>query len=540
MSKLDQEEYNVEGKPIQLHKLDVEGLAKYLMDNKVRTTQGKLIMPLHEGHLEVLGDPARYKVLACGRRWGKTLITSLIALSVLMQVNRRVWVVAPDYGLAEKVFRELYNILVTQLKLIKPGKTGGGRARYQKGDYYLQTPWGSVLEAKSMENPDSLAGEANDLVIVDEAALNGNVDDIWMQMIQPTLMDKEGSAVFISTPRGKNGFYSLFKYGQVGMAQRSGKLEIEIDEETGVSNDMSDWSSFQRTSYDNPLLASNQEKSKEEVDAAYRRAVLAGKVTKFKQEYLADFEAVADSCFPGFVIETNDKNKAANVVDYKWHPDEGPIFAACDHNFAKPASTIFAQVNKYGDVIIFDERFTPHTTSYMQAQQILDKQAYLHRTAVKIWEDECQIQKMRTQIKFNKVIADVSGDQVQLNGRAAWDDMEGVLGFRPVGLKQPRDTGCNMIRLWLKFPQFDPKGRPLMDENNEQVTMPKLFINRSCVNTIRAIETAVFKKAKNGALKEDYEETPEGLEGLLDALRYLLVYLFHDTGNHFSVIQGVQ
>lgn len=533
-------QYNVEGKPIRLHELDIEGLAKYLMDNSVRTTQGKLIMPLHEGHVEVLNDPARYKVLACGRRWGKTLITSLIALAVLFQVNRRVWVVAPDYGLAEKVFRELYNILVTQLKLIKPGKTGGGRARYQKGDYYLQTPWGSVLEAKSMENPDSLAGEANDLVIVDEAALNGNVDDIWMQMIQPTLMDKEGSAVFISTPRGKNGFYTLYKYGQVGNSQRAGKLQIEFDEETGVSNDMSDWSSFQRTSYDNPLLASNEKKSKEEVDSAYRRAVLAGKITKFKQEYLADFEAVADSCFPGFTIEASKDNKFPNVIDYRWHPDEGPVFASCDHNFAKPASTIFAQVNKYGDVIIFDERFTPHTTSYMQAQQILDKQAYLHRSAVQIWENECQLQKLRTQVKFNKVIADVSGDQVQLNGRAAWDDMESVLGFRPVGLKQPRDTGCNMIRLWLKFPQFDPKGKPLMDENGEQVTMPKLFINRSCVNVIRALETAVFKKTKNGALKEDYEETPEGLEGLLDALRYLLVFLFHDTGNHFSVIQGVQ
>ena len=217
---MEKTEFNVEGKPIRLDQLDIEGLAQWLMDQKVRTTQGKLIQPLHEGHREVLADPARYKVLACGRRWGKTLITSLIALAVLMQVNRRVWVVAPDYGLAEKVFRELYNILVTQLKLIQPGKPGKGRARYQKGDFYLQTPWGSVLEAKSMENPDSLAGEANDLVIVDEAALTANLDDIWMQMIQPTLMDKEGSAVFISTPRGKNGFYKLYMYGQVGKKQR--------------------------------------------------------------------------------------------------------------------------------------------------------------------------------------------------------------------------------------------------------------------------------------------------------------------------------
>ena len=129
-------QFNIEGKPLRLHELDISGLAKYLKDNKVRTTQGKLIQELHEGHLSVIEDPARFKVLACGRRWGKTLIASLMALATLMQINRRVWIIAPDYSLCEKVFRELYNILVVQLKIIRPGKPGGGRARNQKGDYY--------------------------------------------------------------------------------------------------------------------------------------------------------------------------------------------------------------------------------------------------------------------------------------------------------------------------------------------------------------------------------------------------------------------
>lgn len=528
-----------EGKPLRIHELDIEALAQYLMSKKVRTSQGKLIVPLHSGHKEVLNDPARFKVLACGRRWGKTLLTSLIALAVLMQMNRRVWIVAPDYGLTEKVFRELYHILVIQLQIIRPGRPGGGRARNQKGDYYLETPWGSVLEAKSMENPDSLAGEANDLVIVDEAALTPTLDDIWTQMIRPTLMDKEGSAIFISTPRGKNSFYKMYMFGSVGKKQRDGKLEISYDEETGTTNDLRDWSSFQRTSYDNPLLASSPEKSKEEIDLAYRSAVLEGKITKFKQEYLADFEAVADSCFPGFIIEKDERHAFPNVIDYIWHPDEGPIFSASDYNFAKPASTLFAQVNKYGDVVIFDERFTAHTTTYMQAQQILDKEAELTRSAFKVWNKEYTPQSVRRHIKFAEIVGDVSGDQVQLNGRAAWDDMESVLKRRPVGLKQDREVGCNMIRLWMNYPQFDERGRPMFDDNREQVTRPKLFINSNCVNLIYALSTATFKKGKNGVLKEDYEETPEGHEGLIDALRYLLVYLFHDRGDKMTVIQGV-
>lgn len=532
---------NTEGKPLRIHDLDIEGLANWLNSKKIRTTQGKLIQKLHAGHLQIIRDPARYKVLACGRRFGKTFICALIALAVLMQMNRRVWIVAPDYGLCEKVFRELYNILVLQLKLIKPGKPGGGRARNQKGEYYLETPWGSVLEAKSMENPDSLAGDANDLVIIDEAAISSNLENIWIQMLDPTLKDKKGSAIFISTPRGKNFFYKLFLFGQLGKKQRNKQAEIIFDKETKSSNDMRDWSSFQQSSYDNPLLSVSPEESKQELDDAYRMAAMSGKLLKFKQEYLADFEAVSDSCFPGFLTEATDNNKYPHVIDYNWHPNEGPIYAACDHNFAKPASTIFAQVNKFGDVVIFDERFTPRTSSYMQAQQILEKEIELTGTAFQIWKKEQAAMAVRAPIKFSEIVADISGDQVQLNGRSAWDDIESVLGKerRPVGLKQDRETGCNMIRLWLEYPIFNSRGAPQLDDKGNHVKRPKLFINRNCVNTIYAVNTAVFKRSKGGGLKEDYEETPEGYEGLLDALRYLMVYLFHDTGEYFSVLKGI-
>lgn len=535
---IQQPDKNAEGKPLRLHELDIAQLALFLHEKKVRTSQGKLIQPLHEGHLEVLEDPARFKVLACGRRWGKTLLVSLMALAALFQMRRRVWIIAPDYSLTEKVFRELYNILVTQLKIIEPGKPGKGRARNQKGDYYLETPWGSVLEAKSLENPDSLAGEANDLVIIDEAALNEQIEDIWTQMIQPTLMDKEGSAIFISTPRGRNQFYKLYLFGEKGSKQRNGLIPIRFDEDKGIDDDMTEWSAFQRTSYDNPLLSSSAEKSKEEVDKAYKRAVYAGKLIKFKQEYLADFEAVADIVFPGFKPEKSESIEFPNVIDYKWHPNEGPIYAACDHNFAKPASTIFAQVNKFDDVVIFDERFTPRTTTYEQAQQILDKEKELHQLSKKIWTAEKEAQENWFPIQFEDIICDISGDQVQLNGRAAWDDFEEVLGSRPSGLKQPRETGCNMIRLWLQFPEFDRHGKPMKNEINEYVTRPKLFITNNCPNLIYALSTAKFKQTKAGALKEDYEETNEGYEGLLDALRYLLVYLFHDRGQYISVTGG--
>lgn len=530
---------SLEGKPLRLDELNITGLAKWLNENGIRTSQGKIIQPLHVAHTEIVSDPARYKVVACGRRFGKSLIAALTAMAVLMQMNRRVWIVGPTYNHAEKVFRELYHIMVVQLRLIEPGGKNKGKARNQKGEYFLETPWGSVLEAKSMEKPDSLAGDALDLCIIDEAALQPDLENIWVQMIQPTLMDKEGSALFISTPRGKNSFYKMFLMGQLGIKQRMGLVSIEKDKATNTDNDVRDWSSFQKTSYDNPLVASSPEASKKEIDDAYRRAVLSGKVISFKQEYLADFEAVAETVFPGFIEVPTDEYPYPNIITYNWHPDEGPIFAACDHNYARPASTIFAQINKFGDVVIFDERFTPSTTSYMQAQQILDKEEELNKIAKHIWKNECIARQYWHEIYFEKIVGDISGDQNQLSGRSVWDDFESVLGVRPVGLKQPREVGCNMIRHWLQFPQLDEKGMAKLDEHGNSITMPKLFVTSNCVNVIYAISSAKFKKAKQGFFKEDYEETPEGHEGLLDAIRYLLVYLFHDKKQHMTVLEGL-
>lgn len=402
----------------------------------------------------------------------------------------------------------------------------------------MELPWGSVLEVKSCENPDSLAGEALDLVIVDEAALINDLYGIYTQMLKPALMDKEGSAIFISTPRGRNSFYKMFLMGQKGQKQKSGQLGIMVDEELGVDDDLTEWSSFKQTSYDNPLLASTPEKSKEEIDKSYKEAINSGKVIQFRQEYLADFEAVADMCFPGFVLEKSDEKPFSNVIDYKWHPDEGPIVAAMDHNFARPASTIFAQINKYNDIVIFDECFTPKTTPFQQGQQVLLKEEEYTKRAHSIWGLEGRALTHYRDIKVRGIVADISGDQVMLNGRKAWDDIQASVGYRPVGLKQDRETGSNMIRMWMQYPDFDGTGKPVLLEDGTPKTYPKLFVSRNCVNLIYALSTAKFKKTKAGGLKEDYEETIEGYEGLIDALRYLIVYLFHDTGKHLTVLSG--
>lgn len=482
------------GESLDISSLDIYNLALKLQEKGIRTTNG-FIQPLHTTQLQVVNSKARYKVLACGRRWGKSMLCSLIAAAVFMQPGRRIWIVAPDYSLTEKVFRELYHIFVTQLKLITPAGKDGSRASFQKGEYLLKSPWGSTIEGKSADNLDSLVGEGIDLLIFDESALEVNLERVWNQLLRPTLIDRKGSAVFISTPRGANYFYKLFLLGK--------------------GQDVS-WESFQFTSYDNPYVP------REEIDAAFREATIMGQAVNFRQEYLADFDAVADRVFPAIREATGKNGEQPHVLDLPFRASDGDVYVGCDFNYARPASSIYLQVNRFGDVYVFDEDFTKETGAYKQAMMIREKMT-------------------QYKAKYREVIGDYSGKQVNpVDGRTSWQDMEAVLGHSLQGRKQTRQVGSDMIRLWLEYPIFDPKTLLMVkDKDGMPKHFPKLFISKKCVNLIYALQTATFKKGKNKTLlKEDYEEHPDGYEGLIDALRYALVYLFHDTNQQLYFLSG--
>ena len=507
--------YTVEsGQPLRLHELDIQGLDKQLYDLNIRWKNGKRVgelkLPdgtsvfqgLHEGQQKIVDSEARFKVVACGRRFGKTAVAALVALAAIFQQNRRIWIVGPEYVHVEKVFQELYTILVTQLKVIGKGIPGTA-ARKSKGDYYLETPWGSIIEGKSANNPDSMAGEALDLIIFDEAGLEPNLANIWRQMLRPTLGDKEGSAIFISTPRGKNDFYNLFKLGELGRRQTEGLVEIG-----SIDNDFRHWDSWSMPTYTNPFIP------RSEYEDARREALKTGKSVIFKQEYDADFDSVSDATFPEFkstIPDPKSDNKDIripyHVQDYKYNPEFGPWFAGCDYNIARPASTVYAQVDKDNNVMIFDELFRPDTTAYMQAEFIREKESQLG-------------------VPYTDIVGDISGSFATAKGMNEFNQMESVLGHAPSGTRQGRETGNHLIHEWLAYPVMDKDNKLVLDEYGEPKVYPKLFVASHCINTIAALETAKKKMGKDGSIKDDYKEFQDGKEGLLDGIRYLLVYLF--------------
>jgi hypothetical protein len=171
----------------------------------------------HAGQLAVHRSTARFRVVACGVRWGKTVCAAMEAIAAAMEPRDKSigWVVAPTYDLADRVFREVEVIVLERLRHRLIQKKEAERR------ILLRNMAGGVSEirAKSADNPVSLLGEGLDFVIVDEAARLKPL--IWQNHVSQRLIDKRGWALLISTPKGKGYFYDLFRRGQGRRATRS-------------------------------------------------------------------------------------------------------------------------------------------------------------------------------------------------------------------------------------------------------------------------------------------------------------------------------
>jgi len=192
---------------------------------------------------QVISDQSRFKVLACGRRAGKTVLGTVLCLQTA-GVGGRAWWVAPTYPVASIGWRA-----IKELALRLPG------SEVRESERRVTLSSGGDVQVKSADNPDSLRGEGLDLVVIDEAAFVKEA--AWTEALRPALSDRQGSALFISTPRGRNYFYHLWT----------------------DAKDKPDWAAFRFPTSANPNIAP------EEIEAA--KKLLPGLI--FAQEYEAKF-----------------------------------------------------------------------------------------------------------------------------------------------------------------------------------------------------------------------------------------------------------
>jgi phage terminase large subunit-like protein len=153
---------------------------------------------LHAGQRAVVESPARFRVVACGRRWGKTEAGKAILVQAVA-AGRRGWWLAPTHAMAGHVWADLRRM----------GQAD--RVRVVEAERRIELAEGGMLAVRSAFHPDRLRGEGLDLVILDEAAYMPA--RLWPEVIRPMLAISRGQAVFLSTPFGRNHFWTLYQLG---------------------------------------------------------------------------------------------------------------------------------------------------------------------------------------------------------------------------------------------------------------------------------------------------------------------------------------
>ena len=160
----------------------------------------------HEGQL-ALHYPkkhnARFNVIVCGRRFGKTWASAMEATFVASQPNKRIWVVGMSYRKARLIFREIWQRMVIG--------HGDDIEKASEKDMYIRFKWGTTVEGMSADNPDSLVGEGLDLLVIDEVAKMNK--KIWDMYLSPTVAGRKGKVIFVTTPEGRNWIYDLYQLG---------------------------------------------------------------------------------------------------------------------------------------------------------------------------------------------------------------------------------------------------------------------------------------------------------------------------------------
>jgi hypothetical protein len=230
-------------------------------------------MGLHANQSPIYHSPARFKVVAAGRRWGKTEL-SLLSLLTGGQDGRGALThpglyryVAPTQKLARKtLWRRKLKRVLDPTWLAKPPNESNLEVTFING---------SILEVLGAEEEGGLRGDSVVGIVLDEYAQMRST--AWSEEVRPSLGDTRGWAMFIGTPQSHNHFYDLYTRGQ--------------------DPDFPKWASWQHPSLDNPLL------DLEEVDEARRTT----DPRTFRQEWEASFEAIAGRAYYAFTREHNQR-----------------------------------------------------------------------------------------------------------------------------------------------------------------------------------------------------------------------------------------
>lgn len=309
----------------------------------------------HEGQRRVLGSDARFRIVACGRRWGKTEVAAKwLCREALDGSDGLYWWVGPGYEVVDPGY---YAVLDTLPDEVVVGTK-------ESKPYHIDLPNGARIAFRTTQSDENV-GVGLDAVVIDEAAQVS--EQRWKRDLRPTLTDTLGDMMAISTPRGRNWFHEYFQRGQ--------------------SPDHDDVASWTSSTYDNPHVPDS------EVDAASDE--LPERI--FRQEYLAEF--VDDT---GGVFERV-RDRIVHDYDHEDTAGDAPYVTGVD--FARHQDhTVLLTLDATGRLVGFERLRNGGEVAWPTIQSKIEAAAADYPGIVNV-----------DATRDNKIVADLANAGVQVN-----------------------------------------------------------------------------------------------------------------------------
>lgn len=443
----------------------------------------------HSLQREVLLDPTRQKLVAAGRRAGKSAVgghylipEAFRAMGELSQLKdighrREYWIVGPEYSDAEKEFRVVWDGL-TRLgfSMDRPGSYNNPHS----GEMRIQLFGGRfIVEGKSAKYPGTLVGEGLSGVVFSEAAKLK--PSVYHKFLRPTLADFVGWVFMGSTPEGRNWFYDLYEAGQdpaktswrswrapswcnpnvyeQGVDERALKQMMDLRAESRTDVEAALWFAL-REVIDPEILSLFDDMSSE----------------MFNQEVACLFTEYVGRVFKDF-------DEEYHVNDQEWRPD-WTTYGAYDEGFTNPSVFLIVQVD-------------PH----MERVHVLGEYYEVGKTP----EDVAREVKARGLIKPGM--------------RGFFPDPAGPAAARTISealripVLNPGSLGIQDRLEWMrrKLKLFPNPDLPASIGTSTSFQVPYLTIHRRCVQTRREFNLYRYKETFETA-QERGQHAPENPE----------------------------
>lgn len=218
---------------------------------------------LHQSQRTIAESRARFKVLRCGRRFGKTTYAvEEMKGACLFEPGPVAYFATTRDQARDIVWAELLENVLGTSNYVSHNE--------QRLEVTLRRPDGTLNRIRlfGWENIETARGKKYSLVVLDELDSMRAFEKHWREIIRATLADYRGRALFMGTPKGYKSLYRLEK-----LSKTNANYEV-----------------FHFTSFDNPFL------SKDELEEM--RAEMTP--SQFAQEMLAEYHKMEGLIYEEF------------------------------------------------------------------------------------------------------------------------------------------------------------------------------------------------------------------------------------------------